>query len=459
MSTLFGLLHVGAAGLQAQGVGLSTTAQNVQNAETPGYTRRRVRLEPLPPPPTGGGGVVARGSQRVLDRYVDQRLLGATSARAEAEARVFELGVLDSILAESEGGLASSLDEFEASMRQLAASPGDPGVRRSVLGAVERLGQAFAGAAQELDTARRNIDSRLQDEVGALRGRLESIDTLNREVRQAEVNGQEASDLRDRRDRLVREVAEQVPVTVVEGPNGPSLLLSGGVSLVDADGGVADLSVAPDAAGTLQVVRTTSGLPLTISDQIDGGRIGGLLASRDGALSEARTRLDALAVDLATAYDTAHSAGVGLDGVAGRTLFEGPVTGATDLRLSADLVDRPDRLAAGLGPPALSGDNRNALALVALSEAAFASGGSETAQRALASLISTGGGALEGARRDVARASNAETQLESVRGSISGVSLDEEMVNLSRYQRGYQASMQIVKAADDMLQELLAMAR
>lgn len=459
MSSLFGLLHVGASGVQAHGVGLSSTAHNVENADTPGYTRRRVRLEPLPPPPQGGGGVVARGTTRILDRYVEARLLGATSARAEAETRAFQLGVLDRVLTEADGGVAHALDDMEGALRELSARPGDLAVRRSVLGAVDRLARAFVGAAEQLDGARAEIDARLADEVDALRGRLQSIGGLNQQIRRAEVNGEEAGDLRDRRDALVREVAEQVPVRVVEGANGPSLLLDGGLSLVDAEGTVASLSVARDATGALQVMRTTAGLEQSVSAAIDGGRIGGLLAARDGALAEARTRLDTLALDVATAYDAVHAAGVGLDGTGGRRLFGSPMTGAADMALSPELVGRPDRLAAAVDPAATAGDNRNALALVGLADRALASGGTETAQRALAALVGLGGQAVESALRDIELTSGSEAQLENVRGSISGVSVEEEMIALTRYQRGYQASLQIVKVADDMLQELLSMVR
>lgn len=64
MSSLFGLLNTGATGLHAQGYAMGVTSQNAQNANTVGYTRRDVRLEPISPPPDGGGGVRVRGLDR-----------------------------------------------------------------------------------------------------------------------------------------------------------------------------------------------------------------------------------------------------------------------------------------------------------------------------------------------------------------------------------------------------------
>jgi flagellar hook-associated protein 1 FlgK len=460
--SLFNLLNVGATGIQAHGVGLSVTAQNVQNANTPGYARRTVRLEPLTPPPEGGGGVVARGGARTLDRFVERRLLGATSTRAEAETRARELGVLDHILSEGEGSLTGALDAFEGAMRELSAAPGDAAVRRSVLAAADQLAKAFVSSADDLENAQNEIDNRLADEVTELQGKLESIGELNQQIRRAEVNGIEASDLRDRRDQLVRDVSEQVPVTVVEDEKGPTLLLGGSLSLVDPDGTVAKLSATPDATGFVRITRTTAGEERDVSALIDGGRIGGLLAARDGAIADARTSLDTLAFDLSTAYNAVHTAGFGLDGVGGRVLFATPaaVTGAAKgMALDAAMIDQPDRLAAATDATLTAGDNRNALALVDLAETSFTTGGTETAQEALSSLVGVAGAAGQDALRELTVSQNNETQVENIRASISGVSVDEETISLTRYQRGYQAALQVVKAADDMLQELLAMAR
>ncbi|MBN8613620.1 MAG: flagellar hook-associated protein FlgK, partial [Deltaproteobacteria bacterium] len=119
---------------------------------------------------------------------------------------------------------------------------------------------------------------------------------------------------------------------------------------------------------------------------------------------------------------------------------------------------QPDRLAAATDPTLVSGDNRNALALTALSTTRFATGG-RTASEALSDLVASVGRAIDGADRDEALLSSAQTQAASLRESISGVSSDDEMIALTQYQRAYEASLKVVQTADEMLQELLSMKR
>ncbi|MBN8616906.1 MAG: hypothetical protein J0L92_40360, partial [Deltaproteobacteria bacterium] len=96
--TVQSLLHVGASGMRAATLGVNVAAQNATNVATEGYSRRSVRQEPLPGPPSGGRGVRTEGPVRTVDRFVERRLLGATSAHAEAGARLTALGPLDALL-------------------------------------------------------------------------------------------------------------------------------------------------------------------------------------------------------------------------------------------------------------------------------------------------------------------------------------------------------------------------
>ena len=465
MTTLFGILGVGANGLASSSFALNVTSQNASNIATEGYSRRSAVIEPIGPPPAGGGGSRANGALRVIDPFLERRLLGARSAMSEAAARTRTLGVLDSVFAEGPGGLGQALDAFESAIDELAARPNEPGARAVVLARAEGLAQSFQDAAASLAEARTDANDRIEAEVGEVNERLHRIADLGVQISQAEISGHEASDLRDRRDQLVREVADRVPVTVVEEPSGQiSLLLAGSQALVSPDGRVSELSAVPDAAtGDVRIAKMAAGASVDVTSLLTSGSISGTIGARDGALATATASLDQLAFDIATAYNAVHSAGVGLDGASGRNLFEpiASVTGAASrLAVSTDVAGRPDLLAAATSAASLPGDNRGALALKALADSAtVAGGGTMSAGAALSALIGQVGGALGSARAMEDAASARADQVAQLRESVSGVSADEEMVAMMRLQRAYQASLKVVEVADEMLGELLQLKR
>jgi flagellar hook-associated protein 1 FlgK len=460
--TVQSLLSVGASGMRAASLGVNVAAQNATNAATEGYSRRSVRQEPLPGPPHGGNGVRTEGPMRAVDRYVERRLLGATSAHAEADARLAAIGPLDAMFSES-AGLGEALDAFQSALESLAASPSDRAVRDDVLARADALAAAFHRTTEGIAAARDDIDLRLTDEVSRANALMGEIDQIQTAVKKAEIGGDEASDLRDQRDQRIRELAGLLPITQIDGEQGAvSILLDGGTALVRAEGGTSPLGTSTDPiTGLVRVTRDASGATDDITARLRGGSIGGLLAARDGALADALSDLDQLAFDVAGAYSAAHSAGFGLDGVAGRRLFDAGAAAAGAafaFSVSTDVAGRPDRLAAATDPTLVAGDNRNALALTALSSTRFTTGG-RTASEALSDLVASVGRAVDGADRDVALLESARSQAWAVRESISGVSSDDEMIALTQYQRAYEASLKVVQTADEMLQELLEMKR
>lgn len=462
--SIHGLLNVGATGLHAHGYGMAVTSQNAQNATTEGYTRRDVRLSPLAPPPPGGGGVRVEGSRRVMDELLERRLLGATSNRHGAETRQLALGVLDQVLQEADGTLGPALDDFQVALGELVGRPSDTAVRTEVLGAAERLATAFDHASEQLQRTQNEMDERIESEVEGINQRIGAIRDLGVAIQKAEVGGQEASDLRDQRDRVVRELSEKLPITTVDSDDGGlHVLLGGSLSLVTADGQAAELSAQVDATtGHMTLTRLTAGQAVDVTDLADSGEIGGLVEARDGALEESRVALDQLAFDIASAYNAVHTAGFGQDGGTGRNLFTSLATAdgaARAFGVSADVDGQPDLLAAATDPALVGGDNRNALALDDVANLDVALGGTATVQEGLATMIGGAGEAIRSARIDAQVADEAAAQLEALRESVSGVSVDEEMMNLSKFQRGYQASLRVISVADEMLAQLVNLGR
>lgn len=459
--SLTGALNIGANGLTAASLGTAVSGQNITNSATEGYSRQRTRQVPRPIP--FGGGVSAQTPQRVQDAYVDRRLNTATSLEGQARARSESLADVDALFEDTAGNLAGALDGFETAMSDFANQPNSQAARDQLLARTTLLAGSFNQFAGRIDAAREDANNRIELSTEQLNDRLKAIATVNADIQAANAAGQETSTLMDQRDQLIRQVAEQVPVTVVDHMGGEiSLLLGGSVSLVPLGAEPATLTTGLDANGNATVLKVgSSGITQDVTGLITSGSVAGYIEARDGAIADAQQGLDQLAFDVAGAYNAQHAVGTGKDGVSGRNLFDVTATAtgaAAAITLSSDVAGNPDRLAASLGSWT-AGDNRNALSMQALSNSRIAAGGTESAAEAYGSLVGRLGNAVQSANFRADHAESTLGQARALRDAVSGVNTDEEMVALMRYQRAYQASLRVIETADSMLAELMSMRR
>ena len=451
-------LNLGVQGMRASNRGATLSSNNATNVATEGYSRRsQVQL-----PRSMHLGVEVGANQRRVDSYVERRLNNSRSDEQEAQARLESLVVLDQVLSNEAGSVGEMLDSFEAAVTSLANDPSDPAVRQALLVQTDQLAERFNTAAESLNLARSDVNDRVRHEVSEVNDTIAEVEALTQEIGRLEHAGQDAGDLRDRRDNLVRNLADVVPVRVLEKENSYTVLMGNSIQLVSSDGGAYPLGARVDpTTGDVVVTRVMAGKEEDVTARINSGRIGGLLAARQGPLDSAQTELDQLAHDVATSYNAVHQVGFGLDGNTGRDLFEAPaaVAGYAGLiTISSDVEDQPEALAAALDPTMLPGDNRNGLALQTLATSQIALGGTATASTSVGSLQGFAGGAIQDAEFDQNFAQSILHQVESLRDSVSGVSLDEEMVAMMEYQRSFEASLRVIKTADEMLNQLLSLA-
>lgn len=460
---LSNVLNIGANGLQAAAHGQNVTGQNISNAATEGYTRRVTNLEPIPL--QAGGGVRANGSSRVQDQYLERRGLNAKAGDGEANARVQTLEVLDQTFSEGPGSLGAALDAFDAAMSDFSTNPSLRANRQAVLSKAEDLSRAFNTASNELGQARIDANGRIQDSVRQTNQKLDQIGSLSAQIVAARTVGNEAGDLEDRRDALIRDVASSVPVNVIYKDNGAiTMQMAGQRTLVGEDSAVHHLEANLEpTSGDVRIYRQTNGVLEDVTSMITTGSIGGAIAARDGALTDARNALDQLATDVSNAYNTVHTAGYGLDGGTARNLFTVPPAGVTgaaaSFAVSTDVAGQPDFLAGAQDPLNLPGDNRNAIALLHVRDQNSALGGTATMQQSYQSLVADAGTALQSAKGQATQSGAVLSQIDNLRASASGVNTDEEMISLMKFQRAYQASLRVIETADQMLDDLMNLRR
>jgi flagellar hook-associated protein 1 FlgK len=238
--------------------------------------------------------------------------------------------------------------------------------------------------------------------------------------------------------------------------NGAILVQSAGATLVD-DLTARKLSVDVSSGGDLRLLSSVGTGPGTdVTRYLTGGKLAGIKEARDVDLVAVATQLDDLAYGVATSVNTQHQAGYGLDGATGRALFAVTLTSvgaARALAVSGDVAGNPNAIAASSSPAQLPGNSDNAvlLARLALGPAV----GSRSAAAAYGDLVGDVGARKAAAADDVVMRESVAMQATAMREASSGVSLDEEMVALSKYQRAYEASSKVIGTIDQLLQELM----
>ncbi len=454
MSGLLGMLDLGAGAYLAYSAGVATTGRNLANVGTEGYSRESIDLRAQIGAPRVGG-VEALGPVRAHSSLLATRERGSHAAHGQADA--LAAGMLDAEAQLAPQGAPDVVDSIAALFAGLAAAsaaPLDPSLRAAAIDGADRVATGFQRAARAISDAQRGADLRLREMAAEASALAAEVAAANEGYA---VSGDPV--LADRRDLAARRLAELTGAEARLDPDGMMrVTIDGGVSVVD---GVraSRFEATPDAAlgDHLRLDVVDGGHRDDVTARLRGGRMGGELALRDGALATTAAEIDQLAYDLATSVNAVHAAHAGLDGGTGRDLFVAPAgaTGAAAAMAVDPAIAADPRLLAGAAVGAPAGDNHGLLALAALADANVAGGGARTlAQESIRTLAAFGaqaqravaGRELEEARLDVVAAA---------RDELAGVSIEEEMARLTELQRAAEASTRFIATVDQMLTDLL----
>ena len=455
MSSLLSILGTMGDAMLAQQAGLDVTGQNVANVNTPGYVAQRAQLETE----TTGGGVTVSAITNTFDRFTFAQVVQQSGLSGAANSRSEALSSAQQVLAPQGGGdVGSTMTAFFAAYSALSANPGDPSARAAVLAQATSLAQSISGAANGLAQQQGSLLTQAQGVASELNGDLTQIASLNTQIAQASAEGDEAPGLRDQQNELVAKVATDVGGQAVYDASGAVTILAAGTSLVSG-GDAATVAVGLDGTGALKVTAAQpDGSSMDITTGVTDGALGGIREARDTDIASSMSQLDQFAYAMANAVNGVQTAGYGLDGVTGRPLFTPPtqIAGAASaLVVDPSVAGNPSAIAASSTGSGLPGGNDAAIAMAQLASQAL--GGSGTPASAFATITALMGSATAQATADASTRTDTLTQAQNLDSSQSGVSLDEENVNLTRFQQAFQASSQVLQVTDSLLTNLMTM--
>jgi flagellar hook-associated protein 1 len=451
------LLYTARDSLSAQSYGLNVTGQNITNVNTPGYVRRDPLLETRALGTATTGTVTATGLRRATDVYIERRELtarGSASAASEQDKQLASVEALFNDLGAT--GLGSSLDGLFSSFSTLAANPNDPTARSSVLGAADAFASRANAIGNSLSDQRNELFKAAQDTAAEVNQRAENIAALNRRIVAAEAQGEDAADLKDQRNNVLLGLSQLVDIRTIPDGKGSVIVQASGGTLVDGvDTRKLDVGLRDDGSLKLTIARDGD-TPTEVTQFLTGGRLAGIKEARDVDLFDVSTRFDKLVFDVASSINTQHAAGFGKDGASGRNLFDVPAVtlgSARGIRVGAAVAGNPDAVAAASDAASLPGGTGNAVALAGLWNKPLSGG--RTAAESYGDLVGSIGQRKAAVAQSVDTQNAIKEQIQSMRESVSGVSLDEEMVSLTKYQRAYEAAGKVLATADELLQDLI----
>ena len=435
-------LQTSLRGLLAQQQALDVATHNVANANTVGYTRQEATLGATSALHVAAGatqdgngaflgqGVDVTSYRRIRDSFLDLQVRAQNMALGDGSTSAEALDRVQSAVNEpSTTGINAMLSKFYSAWTNLSNHPEDAGAKAAVDQAAKTLTDAFASLSGNISAAATDAQNEFDattSATGPIAAAAKSLAQLNKAIDSAIDAGQSPNDLLDQRDQVLDSLSQYGNVSVTPQANGRIQVSLGNQSIVTDS--TVDWPTAQVPAGTL---------PATFS--AGGGQLGALQTLTTTTLPGYLTQLDQVATTLATDVNAAF--------------------GSTYFNLSSGA---PGYLAAHLGtdasgnntiPAAVAGTGAVATNDIASAIAALATTSTTGAQ--YAAFVRQAGADTDNAQRAQSIAQAAVDSAEDRRQNVMGVSLDEEMANMLKFQRGYQASARAMSSIDDMLDTLI----
>lgn len=463
-------LDIALRSLMAHQRAMEVVSHNIANVNTPGYSRQ----EPVFTSEAASYSAMSAGATEAGRIGMGVRLSQIRRVSADSISRQVRLEKqsynkwaiirdtlqqIEAIISEpSEGSLSAVMDEFWAAWRDLSVDPQSTALRANVYERSASLVSTLNTYSEQLASARRGFNELINDTVQDVNDIVQELAKLNVQIVGVLAVGDQPNDLRDRRDLLLDTLSELVDVTITEEENGTTTVFLKGRHLVmwGEAGELATVSASEDPTLLNIVFQGTSELV-----RVDGGKLAGIIEARDSVITDVLDDLDTIAATLITQVNDVHAAGYGLDGVTGRDFFEG--SSAADIALSSAVADVSHIAAASADPtdPTVGGpgDGSNATAIAQIADALVLNDGRASIGDYYRSMVVALGLDADHANQMAASSRLLVDHLEGRREQVSGVSLDEETVDLIRYQRAYQAAARLVSVINEMLDDLIALGR
>lgn len=475
MSKISSMMDVGKRSMMNSQTALQTVGHNIANKSTEGYSRQRVEIEANPPVDGGGKirigtGARATGVTRINNPYLEKQIGQEQSNLGFMKERSDSLSRVEQVFNEQVNkGLNSFMGEFFNSFREFSNNPESMASRTLVKESADVLAKDFHRVNKQLRQIQGDIDFQVTSQVQEINNYTKQIAELNAKIQQVEVTGASANDERDRRDLLIKKLGEMVDIRWAEGRDGMVTISSGGSALLVAGHDAKELQVksTPGREGKregnvdIYFLNTEKATPVLMTNHFKGGSLGALLEVRDHTINGLLDDLDKMAYQFASAVNEAHTHGFDRYDAKGAHFFSLPQNmhdASEKIEVNREILNDVGRIAAAANSNA-PGDNTIANIIAQLQYKPIMGDGVTNVNDFYNGIVGKVGALTRRANTAQEAQEDIVKQLNNIRESISGVSLDEETTKMIEFQKGFDASARLIRTADELLDTVLNLKR
>lgn len=343
------ILSIGQTGLNAAQLGMSTTAHNIANASTPGYSRQLVE-QTTPLAQNVGVGFAGNGTavaeiKRAYNDFLNSQVVTAQTSQGQLSTYYSQIQQINNMFADPTSGLSPNLQSFFSSIQNVAADPTSGASRQTMLSSADTLVSQFQSMDSQLNDIRQGVNDHLTTTLNAINTYATQIASLNDAITKAQLGNdlKPANDLLDQRDQVISELSKEVQVSIVKQGDDYNVFIGNGQPLVINNQSFTLAPVAsPTDLGRLEVgYKEGNGTTITLAESsLTGGTLGGLFDFRSKSLDPAQNALGRIAIGLASTFNAQHELGQDQNGSMGGAFFNvgAPVVSSSTLNTGTGAI-------------------------------------------------------------------------------------------------------------------------
>lgn len=441
---------------------IDITGGNIANVNTPGYSRQRTDLSSVANINVSGAsaqiGVTVSRIERLYDRFTEFQIIDQQQNIGYSDTLLQGLQNIEVMIDDTQGGgISDQLSKFWSSWGDLSKNHGGIVERSALLSAAENLTGSLGSYKRNLDAIATDASRSIADTVTQINEKIHAIKDLNTRIIETTGDSGEKNDLLDKRTQALKELGALINITPFENANGTvNVHLSNGEPLLQRTL-EQTLSVVPNADGQSDIYSSHSS-EKTVNGTLTGGKLGALVELQGRIIPKYINYIETFTESLADRVNELHRDGFDAYKNTGLDFFEmtDADNSAGTIRVNTAIAADVNRIAASTS---VTGNGESASIIAAIQDELLMDNQTSSLSSFLAATVGQIGQQVSMAKTNSDRQTVIANHLINQRESVSGVSIDEEMIRLIKYQMGYNAAGKIVSVVDEMLDTLMGLVK